>query len=230
MPRCAPAASIATVGNLLLLALAAAIYPTLLAGVILILALPNPRRRLAGFFAGGMATSLTAGFVILFALEDTGAVKKSDRTFGPALSVAVAALSLTIAARLWRRRDAVPRPAARKPSLLDRSLRGGSLLPAILAGVVLNLPGAWYLAALKDIGDAQYGTGTDVLLVVAFNLVMFTLVEVPLVWYTVSPDGAEAAVGRLDAWLRANSARVGAVVAGTIGIYLLARGVAQALG
>jgi hypothetical protein len=217
--------------EIFVLALAAAVYPTLLAGVILILARPRPRAQLAGFLAGGMAASLTAGISILFAIEDTGAVGPSQHTVSPAVDLAVGAVSLAVAARLWRHPVAVPRRAKRasgKPSWLDRSLGRGSLPLVIVAGMVLNLPGAWYLAALKNIGEGGYSTVTDVVLVVAFNLIMFTLVEVPLVWYFVSPDGAQTAVNRFNAWLHENTRRVGAAVAAAVGVYLLVKGFVQA--
>ena len=55
--------------TLVLLALAACVYPTLLAGVILILARPRPLRMLLGFLAGGVTISLIAGIAIVRALE-----------------------------------------------------------------------------------------------------------------------------------------------------------------
>jgi Sap, sulfolipid-1-addressing protein len=222
----------AAVVEIFVLAFAAAVYPTLLAGVILILTRPRPRAQLGGFLAGGMAASLTAGFVILFALNGTGALGQSQHTVSPAVDLAVAAVSLAVAARLWRRPASVPRkakPASDKPSWLDRSLGRGSLPLVLVAGVVLNLPGVWYLAALKNIGEGGYATVTDVVLVLAFNLIMFALVEVPLVWYFVSPAGAQAAVSGFNAWLHANSRRVGAVVAAAVGLYLLVKGVVQAV-
>jgi hypothetical protein len=46
------------VANVFVLALAAAVYPTLLAGVIVILSRPNPLRLLGGFLLGGMTISI----------------------------------------------------------------------------------------------------------------------------------------------------------------------------
>jgi hypothetical protein len=59
------------VGNIILLALAAAVYPILLAGVIVILARDKPARQLAAFLAGDMLISITAGLIIVFALDGT---------------------------------------------------------------------------------------------------------------------------------------------------------------
>jgi hypothetical protein len=56
-------------GNIILLALAAAVYPALLAAVIVLLARDKPARLLAAFLAGGMLMSITAGLIIVFALD-----------------------------------------------------------------------------------------------------------------------------------------------------------------
>jgi hypothetical protein len=99
----------------------------------------------------------------------------------------------------------------------------------VLVGAALNLPGMWYLLALDHIGEGDYGTLEELLLVLVFNVVMFTLVEVPLAWYVVSPDGAQAAVSRFDGWLRATSRELAAIVAACVGAYLITRGLVLAL-
>jgi hypothetical protein len=50
--------------EILPLAIGSAIYPTLLAMVVIILGQPNPRRLLAAYFCGGMLASLTVGFLV----------------------------------------------------------------------------------------------------------------------------------------------------------------------
>jgi Sap, sulfolipid-1-addressing protein len=209
------------------LAIAAAFYPVLLAGVLLILTRPEPRGLLLAFLIGGMVVSLIAGAVILVVLQDTGALAgSSKRTVSPAVDIAVGLLSLGIAVMLWRRRG---RPRAERgksqPEWLSRRMESGSPLVAFAIGVVLNLPGIYYLAALKQISAGHYATSVDVFLVVAFNLIMFTLVEVPLIWYVVSPDGAKRRVARLDAWIHEHSSQLAMGIAGVVGVYLFAKGV-----
>ena len=52
------------------LALAAAVYPPLLAGIIILLARDKPVAMLAAFMAGGMVVSLVLGLLIVFVLGD----------------------------------------------------------------------------------------------------------------------------------------------------------------
>jgi hypothetical protein len=217
--------------DVLLLAVAAAFYPALLAGVVLILTRPNPRRQLAAFLAGGMVASVTCGLLILSALEGVAVATPSHRAVGGAVYIAAGTLSLVVAAVVWRRRAAPPRRRRRRerPSRLDRLLGRGSVVVAVLVGAALNLPGMWYLLALDQIGEGGYGAAEEVLLVLAFNLIMFALIEIPLAGYLLSPDRTQAAVTRFDAWLRSNSRELAAIVAGLIGAYLLTRGLVQAL-
>lgn len=211
------------------LAVAAAFYPVLLAAVLLILTRPEPGRLLLAFLLGGMAISLLAGTVILLVVEDSGALSgSSGRTVSPAVDIAVGLLSLAVAVVLWRRRDR-PHTERGQPEWLSRRLGGGSAWPVFVIGVALNLPGVYYLAALKQISVGGYGTATDAFLVVAFNLIMFTLVEVPLIWFMTSPEGARRRVAALDRWMHTHSTQLGVCIAAVVGAYLCAKGLRGAL-
>ena len=68
-----------------------------------------------------------------------------------------------------------------------------------LAALAINLPGASYLVALKDIAAAQHSTAQDIVLVLAFNAIMFLLAEIPLVGLIVDPRRTGELVARTDA-------------------------------
>jgi len=51
---------------------------------------------------------------------------------------------------------------------------------AFLAGVVLNLPGIWYLDGLTGIAHAKPAAATALLQILLFNVIMFALVEIPI--------------------------------------------------
>jgi hypothetical protein len=50
----------------------------------------------------------------------------------------------------------------------------------LLVGVVINLPGPFYLLALGKIAHGGYSTLVQVLLILLFNAIMFLLLEVRL--------------------------------------------------
>ena len=63
-----------------------------------------------------------------------------------------------------------------------------------------------------------------------FNVIMFALVEVPLVGYLVAPQRTSDAVHAFDAWLRAHARAVGLGIAVAVGVYLVVKGLVEALG
>jgi hypothetical protein len=118
------------VASVIPLAVAAAVYPTLLAGVIVLLARDKPAPLLAGFLAGGVLISIAAGLIIVFALG--GAVStKNQNSASAAIDLIVGILSFVLAGVLWyRERDGrgAPREKTEKnrDSWTQRKLRTGS--------------------------------------------------------------------------------------------------------
>src|SRR3954468_3949303 len=83
--------------HIFLLAVAAALYPTLLAGVIIILGRPQPVRLLAAFLLGGMIVSIAVGLIVLNAMERSGGLDRSSQPTPAGLMIAVGLLSLGVA-------------------------------------------------------------------------------------------------------------------------------------
>ena len=223
--------------TLVLLALAACVYPTLLAGVILILAHPRTLRMLLGFLIGGLTISMIAGIGIVRAIGSSGAVDRSNHTTKPVVSIVLGSLSLLVAwgiatgainrgLRKHRRPKSEP-TAPRKPSMADRALSRGSLTMAFVAGLVLNLPGVWYLDALTEIAKAMPSTVSALLQLLVFNVIMFALVEVPIVAYAVNPQGAATLVERASKWGHDHSREVAIGLATVVGVWLIVKGIIE---
>jgi hypothetical protein len=64
--------------------------------------------------------------------------------------------------------------------------------------------------------------------VVAFNLVMFMLAEVPLIGLIVNPQGTEEAVLKLNGWFSENGRRIAIVLCVILGAFLMIRGITNA--
>ena len=223
------------IATLVALALAAAVYPTLLAGVILILARPRPLRMLFGFLFGGLTISMLAGIGIVRALESSGAVGTSSRSTKPIVSIAAGVVSLLVAwgiatgrvnrALAKHKRRKPDREVPARPSLASRTLARGSIAMAFVAGLVLNLPGVWYLEALTEIAKADPSTASALLQLLLFNVIMFALVELPIVAYVVEPEGAAALVNRASEWGHTHSRKIAVVVATVVGAWLIVKGI-----
>jgi hypothetical protein len=220
--------------DILVLALAAAVYPTLLAIVLVVLSRPQPARLLAAYLAGGYIAGIGIGCLIVFGLKDAGATSANVRRVSPWVDIVVGllaiALALTLATGHDPRPDRLRRRAAnpggrKKEPWTKRAVSHDSIRMAFVLGIVLDLPSLWYLIALKDIATSGDSALAQFAQIVIFNVIMFVLVEVPLVAYLIDPVRAQAMVGRFNRWLRRNARRITESVAGGMGTYLVVRGV-----
>ena len=68
----------------------------------------------------------------------------------------------------------------------------------------MHLPGLLYLAGLGSIVHADLSPAHAVILLLLFNLVMLTPIEIPLVASLLAPDRTREAIERIDAYIRAH--------------------------
>jgi len=228
-------------GRIILLAFAAAIFPTLIACVAVMISRPEPRGLLLAFYLGGLIVSVGTGIAVLATFNDASSVAGSTKS-GPAPGVSIVAGVLSIAlgwlasARRgravldrWQSRHPPRRTRDRSgPSWAERHLSGANAGVAFVVGAAINLPGPFYLLALGDIAKAQYGTATQLALILMFNAIMFALVEVPLVGYLIRPQRTAELIGRFAVWLNANALRVIGWLVMAVGVGLIVQGVSAA--
>jgi hypothetical protein len=226
-------------GDILLLAIVAAANPTLLAAVTLMLFLPSPKRLLLGYLAGALLTSLTIGFVIVFAVHDSSATSTARSTASPSIDIAFGVILLLVAyvlhgghdQRLKGRRrqrrqakDGGEEPAEKGPSKVEQLLGRGSARITFALGVVLTLPGISYLAALHDLQTLGYGTVGEILVILGFNVMLMVLLIVPLVGFFVAPERTVVEVQRFRSWLTRSGRRMAIEGAAVLGALLVIRG------
>jgi hypothetical protein len=226
--------------RIVLLAFAAAVFPTLIACVAVMISRPDPRRLLFAFYLGGLIVSVGAGIVVLSTFTSAESVAGSTKS-GPAPGVSIGAGIVSMALGwllashtgrdiLNRRRSRRPRRRTHDdgPSWAERHLDHANAAVAFVVGAAINLPGPFYLLALGDIAKGHYGTGAQLALILVFNGIMFLLVEVPLVGYLVRPRQTAELIGRFAVWLNANALRVLGWLITAVGIGLIVQGVAAA--
>jgi hypothetical protein len=93
------------------------------------------------------------------------------------------------------------------PEWLTRLLGGQSLWVAGAAGLGIALPSVDYLAALAVIAAGTSTPATRMTALLAFNVVAFALVEIPLLAYLIAPQRTLAAMTGLHQWIRARQRR-----------------------
>jgi hypothetical protein len=232
-------------GTLLLLALAAAIYPQLLAVVVVILTRPNPKPLLWACYlvSLSLAIGLNTAIFAIFRSKGSFAGATSHRV-SPATYVVVGAIAVVLAVlagsrqgreligrdlpfrRRERRESRRSVTVSRMKSRAEHALRGGSLAVAGLVGGLLALPGPFDLLALGHLARGEDTAIAAVAMIVAFALIKFLLIEAPIVSYAIDPDGTAARVGRYSTWMHANKITVVAAVVAVVGLGLIGQGIA----
>jgi hypothetical protein len=222
------------VGNVIVLSLTASLNPSLVGATTLMMLLDRPVRLMTGYLLGAYLTSITLGLVIVFSLSNSGAATATKHTINPAVDIALGAILLTIAFVLHtgRHEPLKARRAARKaakpdkgPPRWQRELSKGSPRTTFLIGALLTLPGASYLAGLNQIHKLGYSAAVTVLLVVAFNVVMLWLLEVPLICFLATPDWTPPAIDRARAWVGRHLHVFAVRGLATIGALLVIKGI-----
>jgi hypothetical protein len=228
------------VGEIILLAFGASIFPLLLACVAIMISRPDPRWLLFAFYAGGMVISVAIGIAIVALLKNGHSVLGSTKSApAPGVSIVMGALALLFAWLMvstrgraildrWGSRHRRKPKTDTGPSWAERSLGAASWKIALLVGAVINLPGPFYLLALGKIAKAGYSTTHAVALILLFNLIMFWLLEGPVGGYIFAPEKTKKWVESLSQTISNNGLRITGSFVGIVGIGLIVQGIAAA--
>jgi len=228
--------------QLLFLAFEAALYPTLLAAVVILLSQPRRFVLLSAYLAGGLTISVGLGLLIVHFLQGSGELQSSSSMMSWTADLAVGGLALLAAVALSTRADermrarraarrAVKHPPKPVPEDHEpwsaRILSKGSAPIVFAAGLAINVPGAAYLIGLKDIAAGHHPTGQVILLVLLFNAIMFLLAEIPWLALIFAPNRVERMVAAVNDWLGRNGRALAIVLCALLGVFLVTRGVIQ---
>jgi uncharacterized membrane protein YidH (DUF202 family) len=209
--------------------------PTLVAVTTLMLLLPDPKKLMAGYLLGAYLTSITIGIVIVLAAEHSGIVKAGKRSINPGVDLALGAILVILGVvlrsgrdrRVRERRAEHKRDKPPKTPRWQKVLSRGDPRIAFAVGIVLNLPGASYLAALTGIAKLNTSNFVAVLLVVMVNVIMLALLEIPLLCFIVAPESTPTVIERGKGAVSRHGRRFvtrGALILGTL---LLVRGIIE---
>lgn len=235
--------------TVVVMALAVIFEPIRLGLAVLMLNRRRPMLQLLTFLCGGFTMGIGVGLVILFILRTTPlaghfTVAQAQIVAGLlALLVAVGLATNVLARKLIHR---VPANAAvggdggvdllepTPPSVLQKLstraqefLQGDSLYVAGVSGLAVALPSANYLGAMAAILASGAGPAAQAHALLLFNVVAFTLVEIPLVSYLAAPQRTRAFMAALQEWVRTRSHREFALLLAAGGCFLLVLGLSS---
>src|SRR5262249_48922697 len=159
-----------------------------------------------------------------------GVVSDTKQSVSPGVNLALGVLALIGAwvvhggavarARVRREEKRAGKPP--KTPRWQQALSGGSARTTFLIGLVLSFPGASYLASLTAISKQGFGVPGVVVTVVAVNIVMLVLLEVPLICFFIAPEWTPVAIDRFKGWMSRNGAVALVVALTVIGVLFIA--------
>jgi len=215
--------------DILPLAIGAAVSPTVLIGIILILSVSD-RPKLSGiaFYTGAMIILLIV--VLAGIILGKGAVIASSKPpsvtsayFDSALGILLILLGIW---RIIKKGDGSP----------DENRFGGKSKSAIsdfIKYMVLGLgmfainftTTVLVFASGKDIGISSASLTDKLIVVIILTIITLLVVEIPLLIYFTMPKRSEKLLGALNVWMQKNSRYLMAAVMFVFGIYLMVKGV-----
>jgi len=232
--------------TVLVLASSVIFEPIRLGLVVLLLNRRRPLLQLSVFVCGGFAMGVGAGLVVLFMLRAT---PLAGHFTTAKVQVATGLIALLIAVALAANvslRKLVPRAPTRGGdggiALLDRTppsglqklaeraryfLQGDSLYVAGVSGLGAALPSANYLGSMAAILASHAAPATQAQALFTFNLVAFTVAEIPLISFLAAPQKTRAFMAALQTWLRSRSHRDVAVLVAAGGCLMLVLGLTK---
>jgi hypothetical protein len=224
------------VSEVFAIAVVAALDAGLLAAAVVMLGRPRPARQLGAYLIGGMGFSIGFGLLVVLGLHGSDVLSGLSKSTRGSIEVAVGALLIVVAIMVWAGRVVQWHPRRtrkrdtddlRRPSLHDRALGNDSLWIAWAVGAAYSVPGAYYLAGLALLAKLNASATTNVLVILGFNVIMFALIELPLIGLVVAPDRARSVTEKLHTWMTAHRRILIVIVTGAIGAYLLISGVSD---
>ena len=215
------------------LAVVAALDAGLLAAAVVLMGRPRPALHLLAYLIGGMSFSIVFGLLIVLGLHGSKLLREPDRSTQAVIELAAGALMIVVAVavgsgrrpqRHARRAGDCDAERPQRESLFERALGRHSVWVAWAAGAIYSLPGAEYLAGLVLLAKVGAPTASEVLAVLGFNVIMFAVIELPLLGFVLAPERTRTLTEKLNRWMTDHRRVLIVIVTGAVGIYLLVSG------
>ena len=217
----------------MVLAVASVIRPLSVAAVYAMLSVARPTRLLTAYVVAGVVFSAGIGIVLVILLGVSTGPQAPDelRAVIPfilgavSLSYATGLLSGWVQAPVPDRTGTTPGPDS--SSWLGRQLADLSPRRAALAGVLTHKPGLFYLAALSAITNSTSSNANRILQVVLYNAIWFAMPLAALAIAERRPVELQDFLRRTTEWVWCRQREIMITAFGTLGAYLIVRGVIE---
>ena len=219
------------------LAFVAALNPKLLATDLLLIENRRPRAMFLCVLLGGLTVGITIGLldVLVFQADAINSQKTVSAGVDLVLGLLLLATGALVATgRLHGRRkapsladDGQPEKKEKKEKKdgwAQRALAEPRLGLAIGVGALCGIPGGAYLSALHILVTSKSSTTNQVVGVILFVLIEFSLIIIPLAFLELRPEATKAALKNAQDWLLSHARQLMAYTALVLGAYLAISG------
>jgi hypothetical protein len=235
------------VTNALPLAVAAGIYPLGLAIVLRYLGDPPSLRHAFSYLGGAAAVTLGAGAAIVVILRGADLPAGQERTLSDAMQTFLGVILLLVAIWIYRHRANAARRAPRRIATPSRdesrpdaahdpqpketfvSRQATRARTIFFLGATTYLPSALYIAALKNIADADLGVGFTILSLFVCASLVLLMVELPIIIRLFAPRRTGRIIASYNAWTMRHGWNIILLISTASGLYFLASGIAGLL-
>ncbi|MEN4018215.1 MAG: GAP family protein [Methanobacterium sp.] len=214
--------------SILPLALGAAVSPTVLIGIILILSITKrPKLNGVAFYIGSIILLLIV--VALGVFVSKGAVIASGTmpsTTSAYFDIVLAVLLILLGIRRTRKEDKGPDKDKFKEDASPSAVKGFIKSMGFGFGLfVINFTTTILVfAAGKDIGLSPAPLFDKLIVIIALTIITLLVVEIPLLIYILMPKTANKALAPVNIWMQKNGKYLMAAIFFVFGIYLLVKG------
>lgn len=205
------------------LAVGAALSPTILGVIVLVLGSPHGRARAAVFLAGNVLVVGALGTAILVLCRHAAASgtkgQVSAASAGVDVALGVILLLLAVRAVLHHGGDRTRHPSPHPEPRLGRYLGYG------VAMMLVNISTlALFIPAVKDVAVAKVGLGNEVLTLGGLVVVVTVTAWGPLLLSLVAPATADRVLAAISGFVGRHGSAIAAAVLAVFGTYLLVKG------
>jgi hypothetical protein len=212
----------------------AALNLKLLAVDLLLIENRRPRGMFLCVLAGGLTVGITIGLMDVLVFHADAINSQKTVSAGVDLSVGLLLLAvggLVATGRLHGRRKAPitarngpPGKPGKRDGWAQRVLAEPRLGLAMLVGALIGIPGGAYLTALHNLVTGKSSTATQVVAVIVFVLIKFSLIIIPFAFLELRPEATKAVLKNAHDWLLSHARQLMASTALILGAYLAISG------
>jgi hypothetical protein len=203
----------------------AAISPSALFVMAIFLASANPKRTSLAYVAGALVMTVVMAVVVLFIIRVAGLDLAREREIRYEFRVALGVIALAAAFLIARRNPPARDPEKQAPGLISRLTARPGPVTAFVAGLVLFVPSAMFLAAVQVVATARAAVVATVVALLIVVVLTVLIVWLPLLTFLVAPDATTGALRKANDWLRAHGRRIVVSALAAVGAILVVNGI-----